>query len=64
MKKEKKYEYLIRENIDNFDFPENELNELGKDGWEFVGLNHKTSFTEYIFKRELTINHPTPKIKK
>ena len=50
------YEYLIRGNIDEFDFPQDELNKLGKEGWELVGLNHKTSFTEYIFKREKSAN--------
>lgn len=30
----KKFKYLIRDDINTFDFPENELDELGKEGWE------------------------------
>jgi len=54
----KKFEYLIRTNIDTFDFPENELNKLGNDGWELVGFQIDEGFSthkgKYIFKRDLT----------
>ena len=59
MTKERVYEYLIQD-IDSFDFPQNELNKLGQEGWELVGLNHKTGFTNYIFKREIIQPNPNP----
>ena len=53
----KKYEYLIRTDIDTFDFPEKELNKLGEEGWELVGFERRGDFsghiTTYIFKREI-----------
>lgn len=53
-----KYEYLIREDIDIFDFPEKELNKLGSEGWELVGFQTPEGWsggkhTRYIFRRAI-----------
>lgn len=63
-----KYEYLTRSDINQFDFPQNELNTLGREGWEFVATDQRTSFTVYIFKRkiyekEVVKNHCLPQNK-
>lgn len=33
---------------------ENELNELGQDGWELAGIVHENSYTHFYFKRLIT----------
>ena len=52
VKEMKKYEYLIKNDLDAFDFPETEMNKLGEDGWALIGIKTVGNKTTYFFKRE------------
>lgn len=56
VRKSPKWEYKVatRQLPSGAHADENELNELGQDGWELAGIVHENSHTHFYFKRLIT----------